>query len=152
MKIKNILCPTDFSDISNNAIPWAISLASTHHARLWLLHVVDQLHGIEQYQILTLTPQEIAETMLTRAKAELSKIAGKIKNDIKVEIAAKQGKAFVEIIKTAKEQDIDLIVIGSHGRTGLSNVLIGSVAEKVSRKAPCPVLIVRGKDNLFEMP
>ena len=152
MKIKKILCPTDFSDISINAIDWAISLASSLHARLCLLHIVDQLHSFEHYQILVLTPKEIAEKLETQANEELNKIARKIKKKVKVETAVKQGKAFLEIIKTAKEQDIDLIVIGSHGRTGLSQVLIGSVAEKVSRKAPCPVLIVRAKDKLFEMP
>ncbi|MFC1815297.1 universal stress protein [Thermodesulfobacteriota bacterium] len=152
MEIKKILCPTDFSDISKNAIDWAVSLASPYHAKLWIMHAVDQLHGFEHYQILVLTPQEIAEKMDAHAKTELSKIANKIKKDITVETVVKQGKAFVEIIKTAKAQDIDLIVMGSHGRTGLSQVLLGSVAERVSRKAPCPVLIVREKDKLFEMP
>ena len=152
MEIKKILCPTDFSDTSKSAIDWAVSLASSQHAELWLLHVVDHLQGFEHYQIFLLTPHEIAEKLVDPAKGELSKIALKIKKNIKIETAIKQGKTFVEIIKTAKEQGIDLIVIGSHGRTGLSHVLIGSVAEKVSRKAPCPVLIVREKDKLFELP
>ena len=64
----------------------------------------------------------------------------------------REGKAFVEIIKTARKDDIDLIIMGSHGRTGLSHVLIGSVAERVVRKAPCPVLIVKDKHTKFEMP
>ena len=58
----------------------------------------------------------------------------------------------VEIIKTARKDDIDLIIMGSHGRTGLPHVLIGSVAERVVRKAHCPVLIVKDKDTKFEMP
>ncbi len=152
MEIKKILYPTDFSDISKNAIAWAVSLASLYHAKLLLMHAEDQLHGFDQYQILALAPQEIAEKMVKQAKEELSNIARSIKKDIKVNTIVKQGKAFVEIIKTAEEQNIDLIVMASHGRTGLSHVMIGSVAEKVSRKAPCPVLIVREKERLFEMP
>ena len=70
----------------------------------------------------------------------------------KVETDIREGKAFVEIIKKAKEDDADLIVMGSHGRSGLSHILIGSVAEKVTRKAPCPVFIVKAKDTQFVMP
>lgn len=126
---------------------YAVFLASHHHAELLLLHVVEYLQDFEYYQILVFTPQEIAEKMEKQAHEELNKLTKQIKKIIKVETEVRQGKAFFEIIKTAKEKDMDLIVMGSHGRTGISHMLMGSVAEKVVRKANCPVLIVRDKNT-----
>ena len=147
MEIKTILCPIDFSEISANALEYAVFLASYHHAELLILHVVEQLHEFEHYQILVLTPQELAEEMEKQAHEKLTKLTEQIKKTIKVETVVRQGKPFVEIIKEAKEKDMDLIVMASHGRTGVSHMLMGSVAEKVVRKANCPVLIVRDKNT-----
>ncbi len=152
MKIKNILCPVDFSTPSDISVQHAESLASLFGARLYLLHVIEHLHGDEHYMILMLTPQEIAEKMKKEAEKQLNNLAKKIKKELKVMIEVREGKAFVEIVKAAGEKNIDLIVMGSHGRTGLSHVLIGSVAERVVRKAQCPVLIVKNKDRKFKMP
>jgi universal stress protein A len=147
MEIKTILCPIDFSEISANALEYAVFLASHHHAELLMLHVVEQLHEFEHYQILVLTPQELAEKMEKQAYEELNRLTEQIKKTVKVEIVVRQGKPFVEIIKAAKEKNMDLIVMASHGRTGVSHMLMGSVAEKVVRKANCPVLIVRDKNT-----
>jgi universal stress protein A len=147
MQIKTILCPIDFSEISANALEYAVFLASHHHAELLILHVVEQLHEFEHYQVLVLTPQELAEKMEEQAYEELNRLTEQIKKTIKVETVVRQGKPFVEIIKEAREKDMDLIVMASHGRTGVSHMLMGSVAEKVVRKAHCPVLIVRTEDS-----
>jgi universal stress protein A len=147
MEIKTILCPIDFSEISANALEYAVFLASHHHAELLILHVVEQLHEFEHYQILVLTPQELAEEMEKQAHEKLTKLTEQIKKTVKVETVVRHGKPFVEIIKEAKEKDMDLIVMASHGRTGVSHMLMGSVAEKVVRKANCPVLIVRNKNT-----
>jgi universal stress protein A len=152
MEIKTILCPIDFSEISANALEYAVFLASHHHAELLILHVVEQLHEFEHYQILVLTPQELAEEMEKQAHEKLTKLTEQIKKTIKVKTVVRQGKPFVEIIKEAKEKDMDLIVMASHGRTGVSHMLMGSVAEKVVRKAHCPVLIVRNKNTPFDIP
>ena len=152
MEIKKILCPVDFSEISANALEYAVFLASHHHADLLLLHVVEHLHEFDHYQILVFTPQELTEKMEKQAYEELRELTESIKKTIKVETVIRQGKAFVEIIREAKEKDMDMIVMGSHGRTGISHMLIGSVAEKVVRKAHCPVLIVRTKDTQFDIP
>jgi universal stress protein A len=152
MQIKTILCPIDFSEISAKAMEYAVFLASHHHAELLILHVVEQLHEFEHYQILVLTPQELAEEMEKQAHEKLTKLTEQIKKTIKVETVVRQGKPFVEIIKEAKEKDMDLIVMASHGRTGISHMLMGSVAEKVVRKAHCPVLIVRNKNTQFDIP
>ncbi len=147
MEIKKILCPVDFSESCNFTVQYAESLAKLFDARLYLLHVVEHLHGDEHYMILQLTPQEIAEKMVKNAEMQLNNLAKKVAKERKVMIKVREGKAFVEIVKTASEENIDLIVMGSHGRTGLSHVLIGSVAERVVRKAQCHVLIVKDKDK-----
>ena len=152
MQIRTILCPIDFSEISAKALEYAVFLASYHHAELLILHVVEQLHEFEHYQILVLTPQELAEKMEKQAYEELNRLTEQIKKTVKVETVVRQGKPFVEIIKEAKEKDMDLIVMASHGRTGVSHMLMGSVAEKVVRKASCPVLIVRNKNTQFDIP
>lgn len=150
--IKKILCPVDFSEPSELAVKYAASLASLFGAKLHLLHVVEHLHGHEHFLILALTPQEIAEKMKTQAQEQLSRFTSHLDEGSEIEAEVREGKAFVEIIKMAREESIDLIVMGSHGRTGLPHILIGSVAERVIRKAPCPVLIVKAKDRKFEMP
>ena len=152
MIIKKILCSVDFSGSCNLAVKYANELALLFNSRIHLLHVVEALHGDEHYMILQITPQEIAEKMKKEAEDGLNSIAKKIKKVPKVKTEVRVGKAFVEIIKTARKDNIDLIIMGSHGRTGLPHVLIGSVAERVVRKAHCQVLIVKDTDNKFEMP
>ncbi|MFQ5651910.1 MAG: universal stress protein [bacterium] len=152
MKINNILCPVDFSEHSDQALKYATFLARTHDAKLTVLHVIEHLHGFDHYMILALTPQEINEKMEHEARIQLESSVDRINGGAKVETDVRVGKAFVEIIKKAKEDNIDLKVIGSHGRSGLAHTLIGSVAEKVTRKAPCPVLVVKNRDTTFAMP
>ncbi|MDH3690513.1 MAG: universal stress protein [Gammaproteobacteria bacterium] len=143
MNINRILCPLDFSESSRKVLESAVFLTSTYHAQLQLLHVVDHLHGFDNYQILVLTPQEIAERMEKNADENLSELLGHVKEPINIEKVIKHGKASVKIIEAASETKTDLIVMGSHGRSGLSHALVGSVAEAVARHAPCTVLIVR---------
>jgi universal stress protein A len=147
MKIKRILCPTDFSAIAEKAVEYAVFLASSHDAELQLLHVVDHLHGFDNYLILSMTPHEISERMEKHANEDLSEVINQIKETVKTEKAVRHGKASVQITKMAREMKADLIVMGSHGRTGLSHVIIGSVAEAVVRDVSCPVLVVRDIDQ-----
>jgi universal stress protein A len=152
MKIKRILCPVDFSEHSVRAFEYADFLARSHGAKLLLLHVFEHLQGYDHYLILALTPQEIREKMEKAAKDQLKSFMNEVESHTEVEAEVREGKAFVEIVRKAKEEDVDLIVMGSHGRSGLQHLLIGSVAEKVTRKARCPVLIVKDKNARFEMP
>ncbi|MES0363072.1 MAG: universal stress protein [Desulfobacteria bacterium] len=147
MEIKRILCPTDFSATAQKALEYAVFLASSHNAELLLLHVVDHLHGFDNYLILSLTPHEVAERMEKHAKENLSDVTNQIKETVKIEKAVRHGKTSVQIIEMAREVKADLIVMGSHGRTGVSHVIIGSVAEAVVRHAYCPVLVVRDIDQ-----
>ena len=143
MQIKKILCPTDFSETSEKSLDYALFLAKAHQAQLVILHVVDHLQGFDHYEILALTPMEIAQKMEKRANENLDDLLTRIEGAVSAEKAVRNGKTSVEICEAAREAQADIIVIGSHGRTGLSHVLIGSVAETVVRHADCPVLVVR---------
>lgn len=152
MRIERILCPVDFSASSDLALEYAAFLARTHRAKLFVLHVLERLERYEHFLILALTPQEIKEKIEQEARNRLEASLNGLKVPGKVETAIREGKAFVETIRMAREQDIDLIVLGSHGHSALEYILIGSVAEKVARKAPCPVLIVRDKEKKITLP
>ena len=153
MKIKKILCPLDFSDVSKKLLDFSIAFTQTYQAKLVLLHVIDHPHLYDNYQILAITPTEISDKLEKQAQEELSRIANKVKSKIKVEMFVKQGKPFIEIIRAAKDIDADLVIIGSHGKSAIAHVLIGSTTEKVARKAPCAVLIFREKKGLdFVLP
>jgi universal stress protein A len=86
---------------------------------------------------------EIAERMTKRARQELQKLVDRAKESVTAKESVREGKTWVEICKAAEEENADVVVIGSHGRTGLSHALIGSVAETVVRHSSCPVLVVR---------
>jgi nucleotide-binding universal stress UspA family protein/quercetin dioxygenase-like cupin family protein len=125
--ISTILHPTDFSDISQYAFQMACSLAKDYEARLIVLHVI--------FQVPTAATRESMEERLPWPRTPEPKI------DVDFQVA--EGDAADEILHLAKTVACDLIVMGTHGRTGLERVLTGSVAEQVLRKAPCPVLAVR---------
>ncbi|MGR3301283.1 MAG: universal stress protein [Candidatus Scalindua sp.] len=151
INIKNILCPIDHSDCSKEALKYAVSFAIKDNSKLYLLHVID-IRAFDE-SITTMTPQIPDDETLKRLKTKLLDcIPEEIRDDMDVEALVVQGIPFVEIISTAKKDDIDMIVIGSHGRTGITHMMMGSVSEKVVRKAPCPVLTVRKSDQKFTMP
>ncbi|KHE93797.1 MAG: universal stress protein [Candidatus Scalindua rubra] len=149
IKLKKILCPFDFSESAQEALKYAIHLMiKDDDATLYLTHVVDSRvfdYGGPVYEQEPLVTK-IALDQSTREQLEkklLAEVPEEIQN--RVETIILFGVPFLEIIMTAKDKNIDLIVIGTHGRTGIAHMLIGSVAEKVIRKAPCPVLCVKSK-------
>ena len=143
MKIKKILFPTDFSDAAEKAFQYALFLADSHEAELTLLHVVDQLHGYTQFEIVALTPMEIVERMVKRAHEKLQVLVKRAEDTVTAKEIVREGKSWDAICNAATEVNADIIVMASQGRTGLSHALIGSVAETVVRHASCPVLVVR---------
>lgn len=142
IKLKKILCPVDHSECSYLALKYAISLALKDETKLYLMHVIDsRLYDTEIYKFSPYKPSEIDTSQI---RTDLMKSLPEGTTDVlEVETIVIKGVPFHEITKAAKEMNADLIVIGTHGRTGLSHVMLGSVAEKVVRKAPCPVLTVR---------
>ncbi len=153
MQIKTILFPTDFSNGARAAMDHALSLAKDYQAKLILLYVIQDISIAEWYIPSTLSVADLVEDMQKNAWKEMDKWAAEASAKVKaVEKLVERGVPFVEIIKTAKEKGADLIVIGTHGRTGIDHMLFGSTAEKVVRKAPCPVLTVRIAGREFKMP
>jgi nucleotide-binding universal stress UspA family protein len=153
MQIKTILFPTDFSNGARAAMDHAVSLAKDYNARLVLLYVVQDISIAEWYIPSSLSVTDLLEDMQKSASQEMDKWAAEVSTKIQdVEKMVVRGVPFVEIIRTAREKKVDLIVIGTHGRTGIDHLLFGSTAEKVVRKAPCPVLTVRSAGKEFSMP
>lgn len=151
MKINNILCPVDFSESSEQALKYAAFLAWTHGAKLCLMHVIENSHAFDEYMISYAHPQ-IQGKLENKVENYLSSLVIRVEECMNVEADVCEGTASVEIIRKARESDIDLIVMGSHGRTGLEHFLMSSVVEKVTRKAPCPVLVVKDRHAKFAMP
>ena len=143
MTAQRFLVPVDFSEDANQAVQYAIDLASKLGARVTLLHVI-QLLPLGSGDMGVTVPytyiQDLEADITSCMQAYLEQVttAG-----LEGEIAVVHGVPFQEILDTAKNQQCDLIIMGTHGRTGLHHVLMGSVAEKVVRLAPCPVLVVR---------
>lgn len=153
MQIKTILFPTDFSQGARAAMDYALSLAQDYKAKLILLYVIQDISIAEWYIPSSISAADLVADMQKSAEQEMVKwgaeAAQKTQN---IERLVKRGVPFVEIIGTAKERGADLIVIGTHGRTGIDHMLFGSTAEKVVRKSPCPVLTVRMAGKGFTMP
>jgi nucleotide-binding universal stress UspA family protein len=142
--IKKILVPVDFSDYSKKALSIAIEFAVQYKAKLHLIYVVEPLVYPADFSMGQVNIPSLDNDHTERAKNELESLKkNEIPADIITEIIIKSGKPFVEIIETAAEKDIDLIIIATHGHTGVEHLFFGSTAEKVVRKAPCPVLTLR---------
>ncbi len=151
ISLKKILCPIDHSDCSKEALKYAVSFAMKDEAKLYLLHIIDIRSFNESLDAMSkqIPDEETLEQLRIKL---LDCIPEEIREDMNVEAIVVQGIPFAEIISTAREKEIDMIVIGSHGRTGIAHMMLGSVSEKVVRKAPCPVLTVRQPGHEFVMP
>ena len=151
--IERILFPTDFSDNSYAALDYATKLAEFYKAELCLLHVVNSPIQHDSFLLSSFQIDDI-ERKATSAKRQalLNLIKTRIGEQVPVKVMLRRGVPLGEIINAARKCEADLIVMGTHGRTGLPQMLIGSVAKKVVRYAPCPVLTVKERDYEFEMP
>ena len=146
MHIRSILLPTDFSECGNYALSYAASLARTFGASILCVHVIEPVVPTVGYSGISepLPMADIADQLEDSAERELPKFAECEEcSGLAVEELIVHGEAASEIVRVAKERSVDLIVVSSHGRTGLGRILFGSTAEAVVRHAPCPVLVVK---------
>jgi len=146
MQIRLILLPTDFSECGNYALSYVTSLARTFEASIICIHVIEPMVPTVGYSGMTepLPIADISDQLEDSAERELPKIAeGEECAGLEIEELIVHGEAASEIVRVARDRKVDLIVISSHGRTGLGRILFGSTAEAVVRHAPCPVLVVK---------
>jgi len=131
-----------------------IIAADEHCASLHILHVVPTPEMAMQFEpVAPVLDASFFAELEKSAQERLEKVVpDEVRERLEVTLAIRRGAPFLEIVRYAREKQIDLITIATHGRTGLRHALFGSVAEKVVRKAPCPVLSVRPKGHEFAMP
>ncbi len=145
ISLKNIMVPVDFSEGSRKALTYGTSFCDNYNATLHLFATIDD-RIYEDTLFMMYAEQEIRETRQKLTNQQLDKLIDEIHQthpQLKVIKTIQLGIAFAEIINYAKNKAIDLIIMGSHGHTGIAHLLIGSTTEKVVRKASCPVLTVR---------
>lgn len=151
--IERILIPTDFSESSRNAFRYAIELNAVFHARLFLIHVLQDFTEFSEYNLSpSILPQLYLEFEENAAKRLEEMVSGMVPPATHCDTYILHGVPFYEIIQFSQREKVDLIVIGTRGRTGIKHVLFGHTAEKVVKKAHCPVLSVKDPDTEFTMP
>ena len=152
IQIKKLLVPTDFSQHAYAAIKYGCELARRFSAELHLLHVVDnnitafsmemEMVGASGFALNTVEAKD-------RAAQQLAEIPGEDGRGCRIIRVVEIGLPSIDLTRYAKDNGIDLIIISTHGRTGLNHILMGSLAETVVRKSPCPVLTVRPEGHQF---
>lgn len=147
VEIRRILAPTDFSAHAENALRYACGLAERLGAELHLLHVLSEIVPTGPDPLLTpvLPPEYYRESEVQSHEALAKLLQPSWGTPPIVRIAVRWDSPVEGIVEYAREAAIDLIVIATHGRTGLSHVLLGSVAERIVREAACPVLTIRSR-------
>jgi len=145
IKLTKVLYPTDFSESSLAALPYAISFARSCSAKLILMHVVNEKIFSEGLSLARVAPPEALEQELSAEAGRQLKMLIPLeeREGLDWETVILFGMPFLEVIRYAKANDVSMIVIGTHGRSGMEHIIFGSTAEKVVRKAPCPVLCVK---------
>lgn len=146
LKIDRILVPVDFSEYSKMALDYSIEFSKKFNSELILIYVIEPIVYPSDFGLGQIPINQVDFEIQSKAEEELKKLVEeKVPADVKASHVVKTGKPFLEIINAAKELNCDLIIIATHGHTGIEHILFGSTAEKVVRKSPVPVLTVREK-------
>lgn len=149
-KYKKVLFCTDFSENSDCAFDYAFGVAKRDEGILYILHVIPNIPN--QYYSVLYSNRENFEKIKKAIREDLAQryhnqYLSQIKDKTKVRIVTKSGREDEEILKFARKENIDIIVIGTHGRTGIKHVVFGSVAEKIVRCSPVPVFVIPCKNK-----
>lgn len=147
IRIKDILVPVDFSACSKKALAYAVAFARQFQAAVTLLHVVDfQVVGADR----DIDVPQVKNTLRLGGERQLARLVREaIGHRVLADTLVRTGQPFVEIVEAARTRNVDLIVMATHGNSGISRFLVGSTTERVVRHAPCPVLIVREREHEF---
>lgn len=151
--VNRILCPTDFSESARHALQYALAFAEVYDGEIELLYVLElpfvHAESVSEVDAIPLPTERLEEkaaeqmdALVKECRAQYGRVVGRVCI----------GLPFLEIISAARRGKFDMVVMGTHGRTGLRQVLMGSVAERVVRKAPCPVLTVKPPGHQSVMP
>ena len=152
-RLNKILVPVDFSDFSAKAVDYALAFADQFGSQLILLHVVEPAVYPESSMLVATALDDLNNDLLRSAQKRLDELnKGSIGDRVPSELMVRMGRAYAEIAAAANEMDVDLIILATHGYTGLKHVLLGSTAERVVRHAPCPVLTLRDPEHDFVEP
>ncbi len=145
---RKILVPTDFSEDSDLAFRMALSIAVNYQARIFLLHVISE-QSLADYCLDQNIVDRVLNESIVFSNEKLHEVIDKNQQsgDVKVIPDVRRGQPYEEILNEASERKIDLIVIASHGKTGLQKYFIGSVTEKVMKEAKCPVLLIPSQEK-----
>ncbi|MCX6136285.1 MAG: universal stress protein [Ignavibacteriales bacterium] len=148
--LKKILVPVDFSEHSKKALKYAIPFARQFSAALSVLYVVEPAIYPADLSFGQVGLPNLEAELRSKGEEDLAElVADTVPDDLEVVPVIRTGLPFVEIISFARDEDVDLIVVATHGHTGVEHILFGSTAEKIVRKAPCPVLVVRADERDF---
>jgi universal stress protein A len=148
MKWTTILCPIDFSEVSLSALRLATALRELFDARLILVYVVEPIVAPSDFTFGPMTSGDVEERLMERSRQSLEEVVASLEVPReKIQSRVEHGRASQEIVRVASEEKADVIVMGTHGYTGMAHVLLGSTAERVLRRASCPVLTVRAQNK-----
>ena len=139
---KTIVVPTDFSDTAQMALLYAVDMVHPE-GKILLCHVVDDVPLTYGYVGMSLDTMDLRSRLALEAEKELKAVIPAVPEGVTVETRVLHGSPYQEIVKLVRDELADLVVMGTHGRSGLGHLLLGSVAEKVIRKSPSPVMVVR---------
>jgi len=152
-QITRIVVPIDFSEYSKRAFRYAIDFAQTFGAEMILVYVVEPVIYPADFSFGQVALPSLERELHDRSLEQLNLlIKSEMPEGVSARCVIRSGKPFVEIIQVAKEEHADLIIIATHGHSGIEHVLFGSTAEKVVRKSSCPVLSLRSTEREFVMP
>lgn len=148
-QLKKVLVPVDFSEPSRKALHYAQVFAEQFGAKLTLLHVVEPLSYPPDFAVVPLLPPDAEGPRLRELTKHLEELGRSVGGTVGTESLVISGRPWQGVVDYAEESDTDLIIVSTHGYTGLKHVLLGSVTEKIVRHAPCPVLVVRDEEHDF---
>jgi universal stress protein A len=146
--LRRVLVPVDFSECAQKALDYAVPFAKQFGAELVLLHVVPANYPIGEFGMIDVAFME-KELRATAEKQLAALVAKRIPKGVASKSQVRVGRPVSEIVQVARQEQADLILLSTHGHTGFKHVLLGSVAENVVRYAPCPVLVVREREQEF---